>query len=292
MRSDLTNYSYIIITPARNEEAAIEETLKSVVSQTCLPKKWVIVDDGSTDRTEQIVNGYVEKYDFIQLLRNHDNGKRNFGSKVNAFNAGYELAKKSDHEFVVSLDADISFGEDYFEFILNRFDEIPGLGVAGTPFQEGSFSYDYNFTNIEHVSGACQVFKRECFEDIGGYQPVDEGGIDWIAVTTSRMRGWKTRTFTERTCRHHRKIGSANGGPLTTRFRHGMKDYCLGGHPLWEVFRGVYQMKSKPYLIGGMVLFSGYAWASLKRIDRPISQELMSFNRKEQLRRLREFIFK
>jgi GT2 family glycosyltransferase len=162
--------------------------------------------------------------------------------------------------------------------------------VAGTPFVENGKHYDYRFANIEHVSGACQLFRRKCFEEIGGYIPVKSGGIDWIAVTTARMKGWKTRTFTKKVCFHHRKMGTGNDKVLIAWYKIGKKDYLLGNHPLWEVFRTLYQMTKKPYIIGGSLLLSGFLWAALKKEKRPISQELMNFIRKEQKHRLKNFI--
>jgi hypothetical protein len=144
--------------------------------------------------------------------------------------------------------------------------------------------------SIEHVSGACQLFRRECFEDIGGYVPVKTGGVDHIAVLTARMKGWKTRTFTEKICLHHRKIGSADRGALKARFKDGRLDYALGGHPLWELFRTAYQMTRKPYLIGGLTLLAGYLTAGMRREERPISRELVKFRRREQMRRLKSFL--
>ncbi|OFY63422.1 MAG: glycosyl transferase, partial [Bacteroidetes bacterium RIFCSPLOWO2_02_FULL_36_8] len=190
------------------------------------------------------------------------------------------------------LDADISFESDYIEFLLTKFARNHDLGVAGTPFVEGTTHYDYRYTNIEHVSGACQMFRRECFEEIGGYIPIKGGGIDWTAVTTARMRGWKTRTFTEKVCYHHRPMGTGNASPLMTSFRHGQKDYFLGGHPLWQLFRFVYQMRTKPYVIGGFLLLLGYIWAFLKGVERPVSQELMKFHRAEQMQRLKKIFIK
>jgi len=216
---------------------------------------------------------------------------RQFAAKVQCFNAGYERIKDVSFDIIGSLDADISFERDYFEFLLSKFLEFPRLGVAGTPFVEGSSHYDYRFTNIEHVSGACQLFRRGCFEDIGGYVPIKGGGIDWTAVTTARMKGWMTRTFTEKNCFHHRKMGTGNANALMTLFRHGRKDYFLGGHPLWQVFRASYQMTKKPYVMGGALLLFGYAWAGLTRTDRPISPELMKFHRGEQMNRLKQ-VFK
>ena len=116
---------------------------------------------------------------------------------------------------------------------------MPELGVAGTPFVEEGFKYNYNFVNIDHVSGACQMFRAKCFRDIGGYKPIKGGGIDWVAVTTARMMGWRTRTFTEKTCLHHRLTGTGTDGLLKARFKVGQKDYFLGGHPLWEYSRAV-----------------------------------------------------
>jgi hypothetical protein len=150
--------------------------------------------------------------------------------------------------------------------------------------------YDYRFVSIEHVSGACQLFRRDCFEEIGGYVPVKSGGIDHIAVITARMKGWKTRTFTEKICLHHRKIGTAERGVLAAKFRVGQLDYALGGHPVWELFRAFYQMSKPPYLLGGLLVLAGYVVASTKRAERPVSPALVEFRRKEQMLRLKKFL--
>lgn len=285
---DSKNISYVLITPAHNEEDFIEKTIQSVIFQTVLPKKWAIVNDGSTDGTDDIIKRYAKHHDWIEFVRLSQHTDRQFAAKVHAFNAGYERIKNSEYAIIGNLDADISFEKDYFEFLLSKFNENGKLGVAGTPFVEESFKgYDFRFANIEHVSGACQLFRRECFESIGGYKPIRGGGIDWIAVTTARMKGWKTRTFTEKTCLHHRKIGTANNSALMALFKQGRKDYFFGNHPLWEIFRTFYQMSKKPYAMGGLLLFFGFAWAGIKRTERPISKELMEFVRKEQMGRLK-----
>lgn len=284
------NSTYVLITPARNEEEHIARAIKSVISQTRLPLKWMIVSDGSTDRTDEIVRSYLSTYSWIELIRMPEHDDRQFAAKVNCFNAGYAKVNNLEYDIIVSLDADISFGIDYFEYLLAKFTEDPKLGVAGTPFIEDGKHYDYRYTNIEHVSGACQLFRRECFEEIGGYIPIRGGGIDWAAVTTARMKGWKTRTFTEKTCLHHRKIGTGNASALMTWFRQGRKDYFLGNHPLWEVCRAVYQMTRKPYFIGGSLLLSGFTWAGMKREVRPIPEDLMAFQRAEQMKRLKKIL--
>ena len=287
-----THLKYVLITPARNEEAYIEKTLQSVISQTVLPRKWVIVSDGSTDSTDDIVKKYMAGNTWIELIRMPEHGDRQFAAKVYAFNAGYEKIKDTSYNIIGNLDADISFPKDYFEFLLRKFAENSQLGVAGTPFVEGASHYDYRFTNIEHVSGACQLFRRECFEEIGGYVPIKGGGIDWTAVTTARMKGWKTRTFTEKVCFHNKKMGTGNSSALMSWFRHGRKDYFLGGHPLWQLFRTIYQMSKKPYFIGGLLLFFGYNWAYISRVERPISKKLMKFIRREQMQRLKQRFLK
>jgi GT2 family glycosyltransferase len=284
---------YVIITPARNEERYIRLTLESMVRQTRPPERWVIVSDGSTDRTDKIVGEYVSATDWIDLVRLSEDKDRTFAAKVYAFNAGLETIEHLSFDVVGNLDADISFESDYFEFLLARFAENPRLGVAGTPFMENGAHYDYRFTNIEHVSGACQLFRRECFEQIGGYAPIDGGGIDWAAVTTARMKGWQTRTFVEKSCLHHRPMGTGSSkGQVRAWFRHGQKDYALGGHPVWQLFRAAYQMTRRPFVIGGSALLAGYCWALLAVRNRPISSELVQFNRSEQMARLKAVLLR
>ena len=281
---------YVLITPARNEEANIKRLLDSMVAQTSPPLRWVIVSDGSTDRTEPIVADYQRRYSWIELVCRRERRQRSFAAKVECFNDGLRAVERLPYDVIGNVDADISFGPDHFAYLISRFGEFPRLGVAGTPFVEDGKSYDYRFTNIEHVSGACQLFRRECFNELGGYVPIEGGGIDWVAVTTARMKGWQTRTFTERTCTHHRAIGTGSTGRLRAVFRQGRKDYFLGGHPLWEACRGVYQVTRPPYVLGGMLLLAGYAWAYLRRQPRAISRELIQFHQREQLGRLRRLI--
>ena len=122
--------------------------------------------------------------------------------------------------------------------------------------------------------------------------PVKGGGVDWIAVTSARMKGWKTKTFVERVCHHHRRMGTASSGRLKAWFKLGRRDYYLGGHPLWQLFRGCFQMARKPYFLGGLLLLAGYWWALMTQVKRPISSELMRFHRREQMQRLRHALLK
>ena len=284
--------TYALITPAWNEEAHLDEVIRSVADQTLLPERWVIVSDGSTDRTDEIVQSYSQRYAWIRLLRLERSPVRHFAGKAQAVNAGYESLRELDFDLVGNLDADITLPPDYYEFLLGKFNDWPRLGVAGTPFVEdagspGSHSYGHALANLEHVSGACQLFRRRCFEEIGGYTPIKGGGIDWVAVTTARMRGWKTRTFIERICTHHRAMGTADRNRIKARFRHGQEDYLVGNHPLWEITRGLFQMKNKPLVVGGLSLMLGYLSAWLSRKPNPVPQELRSFHRREQMERMR-----
>ena len=282
---------FVLITPARNEEEHIEKLIQSVTSQTFLPLKWVIVNDGSTDATANIVSSYLEKHEWIELLNLPSHRDRSFAAKVLAVNAGLERVKNLDFEVVGNLDSDVSFDTDYFEFLMKKFQENPNLGVAGTIFQEEGYSSGKDsFEGQNHVAGGCQLFRRRCFEHIGGYIPNKAGGIDWIAVTTARMKGWKTRSFREKSFFHYRSLGTAERSLLASAFSYGEKDYYLGGHPLWELFRVAYRMSKKPYLLAGIALLSGYAWAFLRRIERPVSDELMRFHRGEQLKKLKAIL--
>jgi glycosyltransferase involved in cell wall biosynthesis len=282
--------AYVLVTPARNEAQLIEATIQSVIAQTVLPLKWAIVSDGSTDGTDEIVLRYAALYDWIELVRMPERRERHFAGKVMAFNAGRARMEGLPYDVIASLDADITFERDYFEYLLDKLMRDPGLGVVGTPYREtNSETYDYRLVSVNHVSGACQVFRRACFEEIGGYVAAKGGAIDSIATLTARMKGWKTQTFAGRISLHHRAIGSAQAGPIKVRFNLGRRDYAVGNHPAWQILRAAYQMTKRPYVIRGAALLAGYLWAAAHRADRPVSRELREFRRKEQLQRLTSF---
>jgi glycosyltransferase involved in cell wall biosynthesis len=283
--------SYVLITPARNEEAFIEKTIESMIHQTVLPMKWVIVDDGSTDGTAAIVETFAKRYPWIELVRRAPRKGRNFAAKVYAFNDGFERIRHLRFELIGNLDADVSFGPDHFEFLMGKFLEEPALGVAGTAYTQEEWDSTRNsFEGQASVHGACQVFRYQCFQDVGGYRPNLAGGIDWIAVTTARMKGWKTRNYPDRRFHHHRTMGTAERNKLGAMFDYGKKDHFLGGSPVWELFRAGYQMTNKPILIGGISMLCGYCWSALQRAERPVSRELMRFHRREQMRKLRTIL--
>ena len=292
MSKPYSQLPYVLITPARDEEAFIEKTLESVIHQTVLPLKWVIVDDGSTDTTADIVGRYLLRYPWIEILRRPPRRDRTFAAKVQAFNAGYDSARDLQYEIIGNLDADVSFENDYLEFLLEKFSVDQALGVAGTVFreEEGYSSERHSFEGHTHVAGGCQLFRKQCFGEISGFVPNKAGGVDWIAVTTARMLGWKTRSFREKSFFHHRHLGTAERSVLSSLFSYGEKDYYLGGHPVWEFFRVGYRLTQQPYIFGGLWLGTGYCWAFLRQIPRPVSRELMAFHRKEQMAKLRAIL--
>ena len=284
----MTHSLYVLITPARNEERYIEKLIQSMTAQTVLPAKWVIVNDGSTDATASIVKRYLADQPWMELVDLPMRRDRSFAAKVYAFNAGLERVVDLQYEIVGNVDSDVSFDADYFEFLVSKFEQDPQLGVAGTIFEEDGYSSARDsFEGQNHVAGGCQLFRRRCFEEIGGYIPNKAGGVDWIAVTTARMKGWRTRSYRERSFFHYRSLGTAERSPLASAFSYGEKDYYLGNHPLWELIRVLYRATKKPYLLEGAALYAGYLSAFLRRMKRPVSKELMRFHRREEMQKLR-----
>lgn len=282
---------YVLVTPVHNEERFITKTLKSMISQTVPPLRWVIVDDGSTDQTAQIVQPYANEHDWIELIHRPQRLDRNFAGKVHAFNVGYERVVSLGFDVIGNLDGDLSFDSTYLEFLLQKFEEDPRLGVAGTPFVENGYdSARDSFEGANHVAGGCQLFRRQCFEQVGGYIPNPAGGIDWIAVTTARMKGWKTQSFPEKRFHHYRPLGTAERSGVAANFSYGEKDYYLGNSPIWELFRVTYRMAKPPFIIEGLALLAGYCWAALRGTPRPISKELMRFHRSEQMAKLKAIL--
>jgi poly-beta-1,6-N-acetyl-D-glucosamine synthase len=283
--------TYVLVTPARNEAAFIERTIESVIAQTVLPLKWVIVSDGSTDVTDAIVSRFAAEHEWIELVTLPLRALRNFAGKVAAFNVGQARLEGLTYDAIANLDADVSFDPDYFSFLLQRLADDPQLGLVGTPYRDPmNQPYDYRFVSREQVTGPCQLFRRECFAAIGGYMPVKAGAVDRIADIAARMKGWKTRTFTEKMYLHHRHTGTAEQSLLTSMFRDGGKDYSVGTSPIWEVCRTAYQMTKRPLFFGGLMLGIGYVWAAIKRVERPVPSEMVEFCRREQMQRLKVFL--
>ena len=253
--------NYVIITPARNEEAYIEKTIQSVISQTILPRKWVIVSDGSTDRTDEIVNQYVKDFTFIELLRAGGDQDHNFGSKVNAFNAGYETLGDVQYDYIGNLDADVSFDKNYFERIIEKFEKNNNLGIGGGIILElVNGKYITQNISLNSVAGAVQLFRRTSFEAIDGYLPLEYGGIDAAAEILARAKGWQVQTFPELEVLHHRRVITGQGGIMKLKFRHGINHYLLGYSPLFEITRCLWRITERPFFVGHLLILCGFFW--------------------------------
>ena len=283
---------YVLITPARNEVARQQGGLRHPQRDSRLDRRRALRDAHAYDDRDggrEPQGRALADYDWIELIRRPERAERHFAGKVDAFNAGYARVKDLPYDIIGNLDGDVSFDTEYLAFLLSKFSENPRLGVAGTPFLEEEVTCDYSFS-VEDVQGACQLFRRQCFEAIGGYRPMASGGIDLVAGLSARAKGWQTRTFSEKVCLHHRKSGSALRTGIREKLHRGRMDYLLGSHPLWEILRSIYQMKHKPYLVGGGLILWAYFWTMLRRVEKAIPGELVTLRRRDQVQRMKRLV--
>ena len=279
--------NYILITAARNEDEFIERTIKSVINQTILPIKWIIVSDGSIDRTDEIVESYSSRFDFVKLMRSSGEQVRSFGSKAKAVMSAYNTLENLDFDYIGNLDADISFGSTYYENILNKFKQDEKLGVAGGvrfDFCDGSFRKLPCASNS--VGGPFQMFRKNCFEQVGGYSALKYGGIDAVAEMTARMLGWKVQSFADFELYHHRCTGSWSGQTTKYRIRTGVKFYSLGYTSLFITLKFLKEIFRKPVIVGSLISIGAYFWAKFGRAEMQVSSELRDFLKKEQRQKM------
>ncbi|SEH06272.1 glycosyltransferase [Candidatus Venteria ishoeyi] len=288
----MKSISYVLMTPARNEEQHIADLLQAVVAQTLLPQKWIIISDGSTDRTDDIIQDYARQHSFIQYLRTEPDSSRNFASKVYALQKAWVLLEPLNYDFIGNLDADVMPEPNYFENLLAYFHRNPQLGIGGGVIVEdhdGNWLPQYNASSL-NVAGAVQLFRRSCFEQIGGYQPLPCGGVDAFADLLARMHGWQVRSFTDLTVKHHRITGTEASSLLAARMGEGRLEYAFGYHPLFEMAKLLARIAEKPRVIGGLARLWGFmrAWWGAEQIV--ISSDAVAWLRREQLSRLFPFI--
>ncbi len=276
---------FAIITPVRNEEAHLKETIQSVLSQTIRPCEWVIVDDGSTDKTGSIIDEYAGQYPWIRAVHRANRGYRKAGGGVvDAFNDGYEALACHDWDFIVKLDGDLSFAPDYFEKCSEEFQNDPKLGVGG-----GAICHLENgIQQLEecpsfHVRGATKIYRRKCWEAIGGFWPAP--GWDTMDEVKASMLGWTTRTFPHLPLLHHRYTGTAEG--VWNGFvKNGRANYICGYHPLFMLSKCILRLFRKPYVIGSAGLFYGFITGYLMRVPQVDDPETISYLRRQQISRL------
>ena len=283
----MTNSKYILITSAHNEAGLIENTIKSILDQQVKPVEWIIVDDGSSDNTSEIVTKFAASNSFIKLINKKPDPQRDFSSKVNAIHLAVSKITSKEYDYLGILDADITFSSSYYASVMSKFEKDKKLGIVGGLIYDivnGKTIPLYLHPNI--TRGAVQFFKRECFEEIGGLLPLKYGGEDSAACFSARLKGWEVKNFEDLIGYHHRLAGTADRNIFKARFREGFVEYHLGYHPLFEFVKGISRFKERPIIAGSMVRFFGFLWANLKREKRLISKELISFIRKGQISRL------
>lgn len=280
---------YVLITAAHNEEAHIGKAISSVVSQTMLPERWVIVSDGSSDRTDEIVSEHAKTWDFIQLLRLEKDHRPDFASKVHALHEGHRQLGRLSVEFVGHLDGDVSFGSSYFGALLERFEHDPKLGIAGGDVCEwdGLRFSPRPMNSTRSVPGAVQMFRRQCYESLGGFLPLKWGGEDWCAEITARMNGWRVQSFPDLPVHHHHRPTDGLAALLRRCYRGGVMDFTVGSRPLFEIARLTRRLPVRPPVLGALVRLSGYAWAACCGEKRIVSEDFVTFLRREEMERLR-----
>jgi GT2 family glycosyltransferase len=279
--------AYVLMTAAYNEEECIRKTIESLLAQSQLPERWVIVSDGSTDQTDEIIQEYAGKYQFIRFLRVERAPGRSFGSKVRALRAGSALLNDVNFNFVGNLDADITIPSDYFRDLIARFDEDPMLGLAAGFVRDkrGTAFYDNKSNRTYAPAHGAQLVRRSCYEEIGGYAVLEHGGEDWHAQISAEMRGWKARSYPDLPMFHERPTGEGDV-VLHYKFREGRMDYSLGSDPIFEVLKCVGRITEKPFLVGAAARWCGFSWSYIRRERRPVSNQFVSFVRNDQRQRL------
>lgn len=285
--------AFVLITAAKNEAEYIGFAIRSVLRQTAKPLAWFIVDDGSTDRTAEIVTGYAADHAFIKLVRNGNTAKRSFGAQYRAIGTAYELAKDLPFTYVCVQDADIAPECDhYFERLLGDFDRDRRLGITGGYVHEriGGEWCCRPANSPLAVAGGVQMFRRACFEEIGGYTPLLYGGEDWLAQIDARRAGWSVRPRTDLPVHHYRPTSSA-GGRLRGLLKLGMRDGAFASHPGFELLKCARRLSEKPILVSAALRYVGYLWYHLSGRRPALPPAIAAHLRREQAARVRSLLW-
>jgi glycosyltransferase involved in cell wall biosynthesis len=281
---------YVLITPVHNEVDVLEAVIESVISQTIPPIKWMIVDDVSTDGTSDIIKKYHANYNFITSIKLQPSKIESYYThKTEVFLAGYEQIKNLKYSFIGNLDADIILPHDYYEKVLGEFNKNPKLGIAsGIYLDKIGKTLQKALIDKSHSPGAIQLFRRDCFEAIGGYIPQKYGGDDTCAEIMVRMNGWQTRSFPEIQAIHLRPMGLRNrNSVLQARFYQGLTEYSIGSHPLFMLCKCLRRaFLEKPYFSGSIARLAGFLYGYSIGEKRSVPAEVTRYIRKEQIRRL------
>ena len=286
-----SNAAYVLVTPARNEQATIESTILSVVRQTTPPKEWIIVSDGSTDQTDDIVRRYASAFPYIKLLRLEARPSRNFASVVFALEAGLAALQCTDSEYIGLIDADVRFPPNYYEQLMLKFSQHPQLGLAGglvLDLVNGRLIHGRN--NLDEVAGATQFFTRKCFVSLNGLIAIKEGGWDALTCVCARMNGYAVHSFPDLIMEHLKPRNAAFGSPLQRKWQMGQRDYALAYHPAYEFSKCVSRVWEAPLILGAISWFLGYCWAVCGRRQQTLPIKLVRFIRQEQRIKLAQLL--
>jgi len=278
--------TYVLVSPVKDEEKYIERTILAVLQQTIRPDKWVIVDDGSRDRTRAIVEEYTRQFSWITVITLEKGGDRQPGSGIiRAFNVGYEVVRDLDLDFVVKFDCDIDFPASYFEQLIARFQQDEKLGIAsGIYLEEKRGKWVPVKMPDYHAAGASKMIRIRCFKDIGGFVPAR--GWDTLDEIRAQMMGWRTRHFKELKFRHLKKEGSASGCTRTSVMQ-GEIYYLTGGSGFFFSLKFLHRLfLGRPILWGGFALLFGFLRAKLSKQRKLVNDSEAKFYRRLLNRRL------
>jgi hypothetical protein len=286
MKKVNNNYEYVIVTPVRDEVATIGRTIESVTTQTVIPREWVIVSDGSTDGTDDVICRALKEYPWIRLLPLAQRSGRSFAAVVHNTEAGIRHLNCEKYKFIALLDADVIFQNDYFEQLMLRFGAEPSLGLAGGVVIDVGQPRDRFPINRRDIPGAVQFFTRECYDSIGGLIPIPEGGWDGMTCVMARMNGYQTRLFTDLVVDHLKPRNVSEGGVVRRKWQMGVRDYALGYHPVFEAVKCLSRLKDSPFIIGAIAWWVAYCTATLERRARIVDSSVVAYVRQEQLNRM------
>jgi biofilm PGA synthesis N-glycosyltransferase PgaC len=278
---------YVIVSPMKNEEKYVAKTLEAMVAQTVKPLEWVIVNDGSTDRSEEIVAGYCARYPWIRQLNLAGLGARQpehyGGHVVDLIYDGVRHIETKDYDFIVKLDCDVSFAPTFFEMILDTCRQHPRLGItSGVSFAVLNGVLAEEKAAPDHTLGATKVYRRTCFEEIGGL--VASMGWDGIDEMKARMLGWEAWPL-RLMVMHHRPEGLALG-LMASGIERGKGSYFMGYHPLFMIFRCLLRMLKPGLATDGVGMLIGYFSCWFRGDSRVPDENLIRYLRRQQIRRL------
>ena len=284
----MKNNSYLLISPCRNEADYMRQTLDTVVAQSVQPAKWVIVDDGSTDATPQILAEYAVRHSWIQIVTRKDRGHRAVGPGViDAFYTGYEAVNADEYEYLCKLDLDLRLPPRYFEILMQRMEANSAIATcSGKAYIEANGVLVDERHGDETSLGMTKFYRVSCFKAIGGF--VREVMWDGIDCHRCRMMGWEACSWNEPDLRfvHLRPMGSSQQGVYTGRKRHGYGQYFMGTGFVFMLASATSRVNQHPYLLGSLAMLWGWVESALKGKPRYADPKFRTFLRRYQWRSL------